>query len=78
MANRKTEQRNAARRSRIPTIVKKIADITMVLNSSNEEIHKKNDARIDQERKLLYMRQQRLNEVYKYVFPIEHVLLMEE
>jgi hypothetical protein len=49
-----------------------------VLNSSKEEIRKKNDLRIEQEHKLLYMRRQRLNEVYKYVFPIEHVFLMEE
>ena len=78
MANVKTEQRNVARRSRIDMIVKKITDINMVLNSSNEEIRKKNDIRIEQEHKLLYMRRQRLNEVYKYVFPIEHVLLIEE
>jgi hypothetical protein len=78
MANLKTVQRNAARRLRIQATVKKIADINMVLNSSNEEVRKKNDLRIEQEHRLLYMRRQRLNEVYKYVFPIEHVLLIEE
>jgi hypothetical protein len=50
----------------------------MVLNSSNDEIRKKNDLRIEQENKLYVIRRQRLNEVYKYIFPIEHVSSIEE
>jgi hypothetical protein len=50
----------------------------MVLNSSNDEIRKKNDLRIEQENKLYHLRRQRINEVYKYVFPIEHVSSIEE
>jgi len=49
----------------------------MVLNSSNDEIRKKNDLRIEQENKLYVIRRQRLNEVYKYIFPIEHVSSIE-
>jgi hypothetical protein len=50
----------------------------MVLNSSNDEIRKKNDLRIEQENKLYVIRRQRLNELYKYIFPIEHVSSIEE
>lgn len=50
----------------------------MVLNSSNEELRKKNDLRIEYENKLYNIRRQRINEVYKYVFPIEHVSSIEE
>jgi len=50
----------------------------MVLKSSNDEIRKKNDLRIEQENKLYIIRRQRLNEVYKYIFPIEHVSSIEE
>jgi hypothetical protein len=50
----------------------------MVLNSSNDEIRKKNDLRIEQENKLHNIRRQRLNEVYKYIFPIEHISSIEE
>jgi hypothetical protein len=50
----------------------------MVVKSSNDEIRKKNDLRIEQENKLYSMRRQRINEVYKYVFPIEHVSSIAE
>ena len=59
-------------------IEKKINEINMVLKSSNDEIRKKNDLRIEQENKLYYIRRQRLNEVYKYIFPMEHVSSIEE
>jgi len=39
---------------------------------------KKNDLRIEQENKLYVIRRQRINEVYKYVFPIEHVSSIED
>jgi hypothetical protein len=71
--NIKIQQRNDKRRSRIQLIGKKIAEVKMVVNSSNDEIRKKNDLRIEQENKLYSIRRQRVNEVYKYVFPIEHV-----
>lgn len=50
----------------------------MVLSLSNEEIRKKNEKRMEQEHKLHSMRRQRLNEVYKYVFPIERLSSIEE
>ena len=50
----------------------------MVVNSSNDEIRKKNDLRMEQENKLYYIRRQRINEMYKYVFPIEHVASVAE
>jgi hypothetical protein len=78
ITNIKTQQRNEKRRLRIPTVEKKIAEIKAVLNSSNDEIRKKNDLRIEHENKLHVIRRQRLNEVYKYIFPIEHVSSIEE
>jgi hypothetical protein len=76
--NIKSQPRNDKRRSRIQLIGKKITEINMVLNSSNDEIRKKSDLRIEQENKLHVIRRQRLNEVYKYIFPIEHVSSIEE
>jgi hypothetical protein len=76
--NIKIQQRNDKRRSRIQLIGKKIVEVKMVVNSSNDEIRKKNDLRIEQENKLYSIRRQRVNEVYKYVFPIEHVSSIAE
>lgn len=56
----------------------KIAEMKSVVNSSQNEIRKKNDLRIEQEHKLLSIRRQRINEVYKYIFPIEYVSSMAE
>jgi hypothetical protein len=78
MTNIKIQQRNDKRRSRIQLINKKITEIKMVLNSSNDEIRKKNDLRMEEENKLHIIRRQRINEVYKYIFPIEYVSSMEE
>ena len=50
----------------------------MVLKSSNNTNRQKNDERIEHEYKLYMIRRQRLNEIYKYVFPIEHVSSVEE
>jgi hypothetical protein len=63
---------------RIKFISKKIDDIKMVVISSNEEIEKKKRKLLDHENKLHIIRRQRLNEVYKYIFPIEHLLSIEE
>ncbi|CAF4413683.1 unnamed protein product [Rotaria socialis] len=41
-------------------------------------ISKKDRKRIDHEKKLHIIRRQRLNEVYKYIFPIEHLSSIEE
>jgi hypothetical protein len=76
--NIKIQQRMDKRNARIQLNNKKINEIKMVLNSSNDEIRKKNDLRIEQENKLYVIRRQRINEVYKYVFPIEHVSSIEE
>ncbi|CAF0968761.1 unnamed protein product [Adineta steineri] len=76
--NAKTHLRNNKRRSNIQLLEKKITEIKMVLKSSNDANRKKNDIRIEQENKLYAIRRQRLNEVYKYIFPIEHVSSIEE
>ncbi|CAF0841091.1 unnamed protein product [Rotaria sordida] len=73
-----TQQRIDKRNLRIQLIKKKLHEINMVLNSSNDEIRKKNELRIEQENKLHVIRRQRLNEVYKYVFPIEHISSIKE
>ncbi|UJR21103.1 hypothetical protein I4U23_024203 [Adineta vaga] len=78
LVNIKIQQNNDKRCTRIQFLGKKIADIKMVLNSSNDEIRKKNEARIEHENKLYIIRRQRLNEVYKYIFPVEHVSSIEE
>lgn len=78
LANIKAQQNNDKRCARIEFLSKKIADIKQVLNSSNEEIRKKNELRMDHENKLFVIRRQRLNEVYKYIFPIEHASPIEE
>ena len=49
-----------------------------MVNASQNEIRKKNDLRIEQEIKLLSIRRQRINEMYKYIFPIEYVSSMAE
>lgn len=72
------QERIAKRRSRIQIIGKKIIDINSVLKSSTDEIGKKDEIRIEQEKKLLIIRRQRLNELQKYVFYIEHVSSIEE
>lgn len=72
------EKRNEKHRSRIQLMISKIAEMKMVINSSNNEIRKKNDLRIEQENKLYSIRRQRLNEVYKYIFPIDFVSSMAE
>lgn len=76
--NVKIQQRNDKRHGRIQLTSKKILEMKMVLNSSNDELRKKNDLRIEHENKLYNIRRQRINEVYKYVFPIEHVSSIEE
>ena len=42
------------------------------------KIRKKNNLRTEQEKKLNNIRRQRINELYKYIFPIEHVSAIEE
>ncbi|CAF0884523.1 unnamed protein product [Rotaria sp. Silwood1] len=77
-AKAETQERMRKRHSRIQLIKKKIYEINLVLNSSKDEIGKKNQLRIEQEQKLHFIRRQRLNEVYKYVFPIERVSSIKE
>ncbi|CAF4984530.1 unnamed protein product, partial [Rotaria socialis] len=77
-ANDKIRERMGTQNQRIKFISKKVDDIKMVLISSNEEIGKKDRKRIDHEKKLHIIRRQRLNEVYKYIFPIEHLSSIEE
>ncbi|CAF5116214.1 unnamed protein product [Rotaria sp. Silwood1] len=72
------QQRMNKKNLRIQLIKKKINEINIVLNLSNDKIRIKNDLRIKQENQLNVIQRQRLNEVYKYVFPIEHVLSTEE
>ena len=74
----KTQDSTNQRQSRIETIKKKIYDIKIVLKSSNNANRQKNDSRIEHEHKLRIIRRQRLNEIYKYVFPIEHVSFVDE
>ncbi|CAF0839924.1 unnamed protein product [Adineta ricciae] len=78
LANIKAQQNNDKCCARIDFLAKKVADIKQVLKSSNDEIRKKNELRIEHENKLLVIRRQRLNEVYKYIFPIEHASPIEE
>ena len=78
LANIKAQQNNDKCCARIEFLVKKVADIKQVLKFSNDEIRKKNELRIEHENKLLLIRRQRLNEVYKYIFPIEHASPIEE
>ncbi|CAF2421952.1 unnamed protein product [Rotaria sp. Silwood2] len=52
---------------------KNIHEINARLNSSNDIIRKKNELRIKEEKKLFVIRRKLLNEVYKYIFPIERV-----
>lgn len=72
------EKRNVKHRSQIQLMAAKITEMKLVINSSHNEIRKKNDLRIEQENKLHSIRRQRLNEVYKYIFPIDFVALMAE
>ncbi|CAM4742828.1 unnamed protein product [Rotaria magnacalcarata] len=77
-ANDKIRERMGTQNLRIKFISKKIDDIKRVLVLSNEEIGNKDRKRIDHEKKLHVIRRQRLNEVYKYIFPIEHLSSIEE
>ncbi|CAF3698911.1 unnamed protein product [Rotaria sp. Silwood1] len=72
------QQRMDKKNLRIQLIKKKINEINIVLNSSNDKIRIKNDLRIKQENQLNVIQRQRLDEVYQYVFPIKHVLSTEE
>ena len=76
--NLKIQQIQEKRQTRLQMIQKKIHEINAFLKFSNDELRKKNESRIEHEHKLLNIRRQRLNEVYKYVFPIEHISLIEE
>lgn len=78
LANTKSQQSKEKRRLRIQLLGKKVADIKMVLNSSNEEIRKKDESRLEHESKLYHIRRQRLNEVFKYIFHMQHVSSIEE
>lgn len=72
------EDRKLTKENHIKLLQRKIDDIKTVLRLSNETIREKNDRRIEYENKLHHIRRQRLNETYKYVFPIEHAPSIEE
>ncbi|CAF1369706.1 unnamed protein product, partial [Didymodactylos carnosus] len=57
---------------------RKLHDIDIIVRLSNDNIQKKDLLRIENEQKLLNSRRQRINELYKYVFPIEEVLDTED
>lgn len=72
------QQRKTTKENHMKLLQLKIDDMKTVLHLSNEKNREKNETRIDYEKKLLYIRRQRINETYKYVFPIEHAGAIEE
>jgi hypothetical protein len=72
------QQRQNEQRKHLQLISEKLKNINYILKCSNDEIRKKNDKRIEHEHLLYNIRRQRLNEVYKYIFPIERVSSIEE
>jgi len=76
--NSLAEQRQTAKENNMKLFERKIDDIKTVIHLSNEKTREKNEIRIDCENKLHYIRRQRINETYKYVFPIEYAAAVEE
>jgi hypothetical protein len=76
--NIKTQERIRHYHTRIELMKKKLNMINRVLQSSHDETQKNIVLRTTQDDQLRVIRLQRMDELHKYIFPIERVTRIEE